>query len=143
MKIDYRKPKWMTPKIFAASKKRSKLSKKYYANPSKVNKEELHSYSKYCTEIITDAKDKFLNRLIVKLDDPNKSAKLHWSIINNFLNNKKNPTIPPLLFNGTLISDFKQKSDLFSSYFCSQCTPIDTFSKLPLFAYKTENHLDY
>ena len=108
-----------------------------------VNKEELHSYSKYCTEIITDAKDKFLSRLFVKLDDPNKSAKLHWSIINNFLNNKKNPTIPPLLFNGTLISDFKQKSDLFSSYFCSQCTPIDTFSKLPLLAYKTENHLDY
>ena len=64
----------MTPKIFAASKKRSKLSKKYYANPSMVNKEELRSYSKYCTEIITDAKDKFLNRLIVKLDDPNKSA---------------------------------------------------------------------
>ena len=27
IKIDYRKPKWMTPKIFAALKKRSKLSK--------------------------------------------------------------------------------------------------------------------
>ena len=96
MKIDYRKPKWMTPKIFAASKKRSKLSKKYYANPSKVNKEELHSYSKYCTEIITDAKDKFLNRLNVQLGDSNTSAKSCWSIINNFLNNKKICTLPPL-----------------------------------------------
>ena len=27
IKIDYRKPKWITPKIFAALKKRSKLSK--------------------------------------------------------------------------------------------------------------------
>ena len=51
----------MTPKISAALKKRSKLSKKYYANPSISNKEELNSCAKYCSEIITDAKDKFLN----------------------------------------------------------------------------------
>ena len=89
MKTDCRKPKWMTPKIFAASKKGSELSKKYYANPSMVNKEELHSYSKYCTEIITDAKDKFLNRPSVKLGDPNASAKSYWYIINNSLNKKK------------------------------------------------------
>ena len=46
------------------------------------------------------------------------------------------------MFNGTLISDFKQKANLFNSYFSSQCTPIDTSSKLPVFAYKTENRLD-
>ena len=79
---------------------------------------------------------------MLKLDDRNTSAKSYWSIINNFLNNKKIPTIPPLLFNGTLISDFKQKANLFNSYFSSQFTPIDTSSKLPVFAYKTENRLD-
>ena len=89
IQIDYRKPKWMTPKTFAALRKRSKLSKKYYANPSMVNKKELNSYSKYCTEIITDAKDKFLNRPSVKLGDPNASAKSYWYIINNSLNKKK------------------------------------------------------
>ena len=40
-----------------------------------INKEELNSNWKYYSEIITDAKDKFLNRLSVKLDDPNTSAK--------------------------------------------------------------------
>ena len=79
----------MTPKISAALKKRSKLSKKYYANPSISKKEELNSCTKYCSEIITDAKDKFLNRLSVKLDDPNTSAKPYWPIINNFLQSKK------------------------------------------------------
>ena len=54
-----------------------------------VNKEELTSYSKYYTERITDAKDKFLNRLSVKIDDSNTSTKSYWSIINNFLKNKK------------------------------------------------------
>ena len=45
IKIDYRKPKWMTPKILTSLKKRTKLSKKYYANPSMITKEELNSYS--------------------------------------------------------------------------------------------------
>ena len=41
IKIDYRKPKWMAPKTLAALKKKSKLSKNYYANPSVINKEQL------------------------------------------------------------------------------------------------------
>ena len=132
----------MTPKILVALKKRSKLLKKYHANLSMINEEELNSNSKYYSGIITDAKDKFLNRQTVKLDNLNTSAKLYWSIINNFLNNKKIPNIPLVLFNGTLISDFKQKANLFNPYFSSQCTPINTSSKLPVFPYKTENCLD-
>ena len=46
------------------------------------------------------------------------------------------------MFNGTLISDFKQKVGRFNSYFSSQNSPIDTSSKLTVFAYKTENRLD-
>ena len=104
-----------------------------------VSKEELNSYLKYCSEIIIDAKDKILNNLEVKLDDPNALTKSYWSIINSFFNNRKIPTIPSLVFNGTVISYFKQKTYLFSSYFSFQCTPINTCSKLPVFAYKTEN----
>ena len=50
----------MTPKILAALQKRPKLSKKHYANPPMINKEELSSYSKYCSAKITDAKNKWL-----------------------------------------------------------------------------------
>ena len=110
-----------------------------------INKEELNSYSKYFFQIITNAKDKFLNRLIVKL--LSQTARIHQLIHigplqNNFLNNKKTSTIQPLLFNGTLILDFKQKVNLFNSQFFSQCTPIDTSSELPVLAYETENCLD-
>ena len=107
-----------------------------------VNEEQLNTYSKYCSEIIIGVKVKFLNRLSVRLDNLNTWAKSFWSIINNFLNNKIISIIPPLLFNGTLISDFKQKVGLFNSYFSSQYTPIDTSSKLTAFAHKTENRLD-
>ena len=70
----------------------------------------------YYSETIIDAKDEFLNRISVKLDNPNTSAKSYWSIVSNFLNNKKIATVPPLLFNGALISNCKQKSGLFSPY---------------------------
>ena len=40
-----------------------------------INKDELNLYLKYCSEIITNAKDKLLNTLSVKLDEPNTSAK--------------------------------------------------------------------
>ena len=46
------------------------------------------------------------------------------------------------MFNGTLISVFKQKANHLNSYFSSQYTLIDTSSKLPVFAYKSKNHLD-
>ena len=46
------------------------------------------------------------------------------------------------MFNVILISDFKQKVNLFNTYFSSQCIPINVSSKLPVFAYKTENCLD-
>ena len=59
----------MTFKILAALKKRSKLSKKNYVNPAMTNKEELNSYSKYCSEVIIDVKYKILNNLKVKFDD--------------------------------------------------------------------------
>ena len=60
----------------------------------------------------------------------------YWSIINNFIYDKKILTILPFLFNGTLILDFKQKANVLISQ------PTDTFWKLPVFAYKTENSLD-
>ena len=46
------------------------------------------------------------------------------------------------MFNGTLISDFKQKLYLFNSCFSYRCAPVNTSSKLLVFADKTENRLD-
>ena len=71
IKNDYRKLKWMAAKILVALKKRLKVSKKYYVNPTMINNGKLSSYSKYCSEIIIDAKDKFMNNLSVKLHDLN------------------------------------------------------------------------
>ena len=62
--------------------------------------------SKECRKLIVEAKYKHPARLSSMLDNPNKSPKTYWSIINRFLNNKKVPIIPPVFFEGELISNF-------------------------------------
>ena len=57
------------------------------------------------------------------------------------MNNKKIPIIPPILVNGELVSDFKQKANIFNNHFASLCTPIENGSKLPSFSYKTEKRV--
>ena len=43
-----------------------------------------------------------------------------------------------ILVNGQLVSDFKQKANIFNNHFASLCTPIKNGIKLPSFGYKTE-----
>ena len=45
------------------------------------------------------------------------SPKSYWSILKTFLNNKKIPCIPPLLHNDKLITNFKEKTEIFNNFF--------------------------
>ena len=57
-------------------------------------------------------------------------SKTYWSILTRFLNKKI--TITPLsLFDGKLMSDFKEKVDFFNSHFAAQCTVVNNTSALP------------
>ena len=76
-----------------------------------------------------------------KLDNNKTVPQTYWSITNEFLSNKKTPVISLSLVNGELVSDFKQKANLFNNYFISQCTPIKNCSKLLNFSYKAEKIL--
>ena len=67
--------------------------------------------------------------------------KQYWAILNKFLNNKKIPTIPPLLVDGNTITNFSIKADLFNNFFASQCTPLANYSTLPHFNYKTDKRI--
>ena len=62
--------------------------------------------------------------------EPTTSAKTYWPILKRFLNDKKIPCILPL-FHDKFITDFKEKAELFNSFFSKQCSIIDNGSKLP------------
>ena len=88
-------------------------------NPTVSNKEVLDIQSQECTLLINESKDRYIAKMSPKLDNSKSVPKTYWSIINKFLSYKKIPIIPPTLVNGELISDFKQKADIFSNHFAS------------------------
>ena len=58
------------------------------------------------------------------------------------LQREKIPLIHPLLHNNTLITDFKQKTDLFTNFFASQCTTFVNDNVIPdTHSYKNNSRL--
>ena len=60
-----------------------------------------------------------------------KNTKAYWALLKIFLNNRKIRVIPPLFHNSKFITDFKEKAELFNSFFAKQCSLIKNESKLP------------
>ena len=66
--------------------------------------------------------------------------KAYWSILKGFLMNKKIPCIPPILHESKFITNFKEKAELFNSFFAKQCSILDTGSTLPPSLYRYTNN---
>ena len=117
---------------------------KVYHNDSSniVLKTRLRSLQVRLNNSIKCAKEKFYNKIANKLNDNQKNAKGYWSLIKMLLNNKKIPLIPPLYYDNRFITDFKEKAELFNSFFSKQCSLISNNSSLPNYInYTTEKRL--
>ena len=77
------------------------------------------------------SKQKYYLKLSRKITVNKINPKCYWSILKCFLSNKKIPCIPPLIHNNQFVVDFKEKSELFNSFFAKQCTYIEIESSLP------------
>ena len=88
----------------------------------------LQAHLKTTTE---ESMQKYYSRLSDKLLDSKTSPKSYLSILKTFLNNKKTPYIPPLLYYSKFIMDFKEKVELFNDFFTKQCSFDNNNSKLP------------
>ena len=143
IKCDYRQPPWMTDDIKKSLKQRSKLTKYFYKiGQSNIDHIKVLQKSEECTNLISEAKKNYILKMTSKREDSNTAPKTYWSILNRFLYNKKIPAIPPLLVDGTFISDFCVKANLFNNFFTSICTPIKNNSTLPPFTYKTNTRIN-
>ena len=89
--------------------------------------------------IIESNKQKYYSCLSNKFFDPVASMKSYWWTLKMFLNNKKFPCIPLVSLQNKCVTDFKQKAEIFSSFFPEQCSLINNSSKPPLkFLKRTE-----
>ena len=107
-KFDYKKPVWMNKEITLL------LKKKYYHDPTDINKNLMVSTANECTRLIIVAKEKRLTRLSAKLEDPSTAPKTNRSILNRLLSNKKLPIIPTILVDDRVVSNFTEKTGLFN-----------------------------
>ena len=75
-----------------------------------------------------------------KLVNPVVDPKASWSILNNFFG-KKAPNIPSLVVNGSLVSDFTTKANLFNNFLVSQCSLVANSNTLASFSHETEKRI--
>ena len=80
--------------------------------------------------------------MTTKLEHSNTVSKTYWSMLNRLLYNKMIPAIPPLFVDGSFISDYCKKENLFNNFFVSICTPIKNNSILPPLLYKTNTRIN-
>ena len=66
-----------------------------------------------------------------KLANPSTSSKTYWPILKIFVNGKKIPIIPPLLVKDKFVTNFLEKTNLFSEFFSKKCQPLKNNSTLP------------
>ena len=96
-----------------------------------INRVRLQQPGAELINIIKSSKENFYNKLVKKLKSSNTSNKTYWSLSKSFVNGRKAPIISPLLFNNNLISNFKEKANIFYDFFAQQCQPIANNSILP------------
>ena len=80
---------------------------------------------------IESSKERYYARIANRLNNTKKSSKTYCSLLKIFLNNRKISLIPPLFHENRFITDFKEKAELFNSFFSNQCSLLKNCSKLP------------
>ena len=90
---------------------------------------------------------KYYRKISKKLSDPSTSPKCYWTLLKTLLNGRKIPCIPPLFHDNKFITDFKEKSEIFNSFFAKQCSLINNGSTLsslfPLITDKLLSDVDF
>ena len=85
--------------------------------------------------------------LIKKLSEPSTSSECYWTLLKTLLNGRKIACIPPLFHDSKFITDFKEKSETFNSFFAKQCSLIGNRSTLlslfPLITEKSLSDVDF
>ena len=88
-----------------------------YLKRLKLLQEDLHNE-------IEVSESNYYSRITYKLTHIQKNTKTYWALLTRFLNNKKIPLIPPPFNGNEYVTDFKEKAELFNSFFAKQCSLI-------------------
>ena len=95
--FDDKDPPWMTEKLKEKIKWKHKVYRDYLKNrKTEADCMYLHHAITEVSHLISESKDKYYNKLAMKLNNSKTSPKTYWSILKTFYNGRKIPIIPPL-----------------------------------------------
>ena len=88
---------------------------------------------------LDNSKTKYYFKLANKLSAKKLNQKCYWSIlrkaIGRFLSGKEISCIPPIIHIDEFITDFREKNELFNTFFSQQCSLIENSSTLPTYIF--------
>ena len=94
------------------------------------------------SELVLAEKEKYLKNLGNQVSNPHTGKKKYWCALKKLINKSNATIIPPILFEGSFVTNFKEKCCIFNDYFKSQCTLVATSSVLPPFEITTDLRLN-
>ena len=85
---------------------------------------------------------KYLKKLGDEVSNPRTGQKKYWRALKKLINKSTATIIPPILHNGSFVTNFKEKCSIFNEYFKNQCTLVATSSVLPPLEITTDLRLN-
>ena len=137
---DDRDPPWINSSIRSLIQDKNETYKRFKrSNNSSQYFENFQSLQNVLGVSIEASKERYYSRLSMKLMEPSTSPKTYWSVLKSFYNNKKIPCILPIFHENRFVTNFKEKAELFHSFFAKQCSIIDNGSEIPSFLHPKTN----
>ena len=136
-------PAWLNYQIKHLINTKNEIFKKYLKDkrPNSLY-EKLQTITWDLTIAIHTSKHAYYKCLDNKLNDPTTSSKAYWSTIRTIDKGKKIPAIPPIIVNKKLVTNFKDKANIFKDFFSKQREPIPNNSiLLSIQTFETFNRL--
>ena len=123
---DDKGPPWFNGKIKSLINEKLRTYNAYRKNIGNSQLRKNLSLQQRLHDLIDNSKQIYFLRLTQKLNIIQKSTKAYWALLKIVLNNRKIPVviIPPLFHKNKFVTDFKEKAELFNSFFAKQCPVI-------------------
>ena len=123
MVCDDNDPPWFNGKIKSLFNEKLRTYSAYRKNIDNIQlRKNLSLLQQRLRDLTDDSKQKYFLKLTQKLITNQKSTEAYWALLKIFLNNRKIVVIAPLFNNNKFVTNFKEKAELFNSFFAKQCS---------------------
>ena len=117
--FNYGERPWIHNKLKAISQQQQKNYQLYLKDKSNMLATKLETLQNMIYETMESCKSSFYENIM--LCSKAVTPKYYWSLLKTILNEKKIPSILPIIHNNNFVTNFGKKDDIFNYFFSKQC----------------------